>query len=666
MKRALAAFIITALILSLSPCVLASEAADDFDGYIVRMASPLKEDEAEKSGCEALGGALYYAPDRESVAAIRAFGEVLSCEKNFSLQTQDDLGDYEPAEWNLRSVGASAAWTHVNGEGERDRTGSGVTIAIVDSGVMADHPDLVNANVLDYICLSGEPDGIDNYHGTFVAGLIAAEVNNAIGIDGIVPDVNILPICITSNGGKTDMKTAAQGINTAVENGADVIVFSIGGTNDNSLLSEACEAAVESGVIFVTCAGNYSSGRVKSEHSYMYPAAYDCTVTVSAVKEENGEPVFDGEYSYFNDAVTVAAPGTDIVSLFLDGGTATKTGTSFAAPVVAAMAAMAKCADKDITTEAFVELLKESSTDLGEPGFDVYYGNGYVNIPAFLDALDEYTASAVPDDPVDPEPPDDPIDPEPPDDPIDPEPPDDPVDPEPPDDPVDPGLPDDPVDPGLPDDPVNPEPTDDPADPEPSEEPEPKPETSPYPDVSVDSWSYPGIKYVTEKGIMTGIKGLFEPDTQTSRAMIVTMLWRMEGMPAAEYLLTFTDVDEGSWYTEAVRWAASEGIVTGYNAETFGPNDKITREQLAAMLYRYAAHCGIDVEKGRDFDLSSFADTVEIAEWAEPYFRWAVSAGLINGVGEMRLVSKGMATRAQTAAVIMRFCALKLPGAEAE
>jgi len=304
------------------------------------------------------------------------------------LTAQDAYEGCESGFWNLASVGASAAWAHTDAAGRRDRLGDGVTVAVVDSGVMADHPDLVNANILDFIAISDQSDGVDDYHGTFITGLLAAEVNNGVGVDGIVPNVNILPICITWSGGKTDVKTAVEGINKAVELGADVITFSIGGSNDNEALREACRNAADHGVILVTCAGNYTAGRVKSSTTYMYPAAYDCVVTVSACEQGADGVIFASEYSYFNDGVTVSAPGSDIVSLYLDGKTATRTGTSFAAPVVTAMAAMAKQADRSIDTERFVELLRESSVDLGEPGYDPYYGYGYVNIPAFLAALD--------------------------------------------------------------------------------------------------------------------------------------------------------------------------------------------------------------------------------------------------------------------------------------
>ena len=165
MRRALAALLITAIILSFAPTVSAAGAAEDFDGYLVRLSAPVGEGEAERVGCEALGGALYYAADPGAVSALASLGEIESCEKNYGMETRDIFEDYEPSEWNLISVEAAAAWEHINDAGERDRTGSGVTVAIVDSGVMADHPDLVNANVLDYIALSSEEDGIDNYHG---------------------------------------------------------------------------------------------------------------------------------------------------------------------------------------------------------------------------------------------------------------------------------------------------------------------------------------------------------------------------------------------------------------------------------------------------------------------------------------------------------------------
>ncbi|MBQ2158041.1 MAG: S8 family serine peptidase, partial [Oscillospiraceae bacterium] len=334
------AFLIQPVLAKAAP--LPEAEIENSEGYIVRMSADTDLPSAVKTGCEPIGNGLFYAPTLKDLMELAALGSVEYWEPNYVFTIQDAYDGYEPDSWSLRSVEANAAWSHKNAEGERDRLGNGVTVAIVDSGVMADHPDLQSADILDAVVLSSDDDGIDGYHGTFIAGILAAAVNNGMGIDGTVPNVTILPICITASGGRTDAATAIRGINTAAEMGADVILFCIGGTNDDSALREACEAATAKGIIFVTCAGNYTSGRNRSAANYMYPAAYDCAVTVSACRQSGDGAAFDDDYSYFNDAVTVSAPGTDIVSLYVDGGTATKTGTSFSAPYVAAMAAIAK------------------------------------------------------------------------------------------------------------------------------------------------------------------------------------------------------------------------------------------------------------------------------------------------------------------------------------
>ena len=143
--------------------------------------------------------------------------------------------------------------------------------------------------------------------------------------------------------------------------------------------------------------------------------------------------------------------------------------------------------------------------------------------------------------------------------------------------------------------------------------------------------------------------GLFAPNATTSRAMIVTILWRMQGSPEVDTTETFTDVYPDAWYAKAIAWAVAEGVADGYGEGLFGPNDAITREQLAAMLWRYAARP--ESEGG----LSAFADGAEVSVWAQQAMSWAVSLGLINGVDSDRLDPKGQATRAQTATILMRF-----------
>jgi hypothetical protein len=142
----------------------------------------------------------------------------------------------------------------------------------------------------------------------------------------------------------------------------------------------------------------------------------------------------------------------------------------------------------------------------------------------------------------------------------------------------------------------------------------------------------------------------FEPNGSATRAMVVTMLWRLAGEPETDYALNFTDVPEDIWYTEAVRWAASEGIVTGYDEKTFAPENLVTREQLASILYRYAQS-----ESAADGELSAFTDAGDVSDWALDAMRWAVGTGILNGMGEGTLNPQGNATRAQVAAMFGRF-----------
>lgn len=179
----------------------------------------------------------------------------------------------------------------------------------------------------------------------------------------------------------------------------------------------------------------------------------------------------------------------------------------------------------------------------------------------------------------------------------------------------------------------------------------------PFADVAENAWYTDAVRYVYEHDLMDGIGSTtFAPDATTSRAMIATILWRMAGSPAVNGSIGFSDVADGQWYSEAIRWAASEGIVDGYGNGSFGPNDPITREQFAAMLWRYAASAGYDVSIGESTNILSYADETNVSEYAIPAMQWACGSGVITGISEATLVPLGEATRAQAATMLMRFC----------
>ena len=183
------------------------------------------------------------------------------------------------------------------------------------------------------------------------------------------------------------------------------------------------------------------------------------------------------------------------------------------------------------------------------------------------------------------------------------------------------------------------------------------PEPLPFGDMDDGDWFADAVRFVYENGMMNGVSETdFAPHATTSRSMIVTILYRLEGEPVVDYAMGFTDVAGDAYYAEAVRWAASEGIVGGYGGGLFGSDDAVTREQLAVILYRYAVYKGYDVSIGEDTNILSYADFADLSEYAIPAMQWACGAGVITGVTDATLVPQGEATRAQVAAMLMRFC----------
>lgn len=177
----------------------------------------------------------------------------------------------------------------------------------------------------------------------------------------------------------------------------------------------------------------------------------------------------------------------------------------------------------------------------------------------------------------------------------------------------------------------------------------------PFTDVPAGSWYYDAVQYVYEEGLMGGTgNNRFSPDLTTSRAMIVTILYRLEGSPAVTGGMSFADVSDGQWYSDGVAWASANGIVTGYSNGSFGPNDTITREQMAAILYRYARYKGYDVSARAQ--LNSYSDASQVASYATDSMSWAVGSGLITGTSGTTLSPAGSATRAQAAVILARFC----------
>lgn len=180
-----------------------------------------------------------------------------------------------------------------------------------------------------------------------------------------------------------------------------------------------------------------------------------------------------------------------------------------------------------------------------------------------------------------------------------------------------------------------------------------------FTDVSPNSWYYSAVEFVSQRGIMTGVgPGRFDPTGATSRGMIATILYQLEGKPAVSGESVFTDVPDGKWYSNAIKWANQQGIVAGFDDRSYRPNKGITRQELALILYKYASYKGYDTTA--EGNLDKFADSGNVSGFARKAMRWAVGSGLIGGNEKNQLNPKGGAQRAQAAVIFRAFLQDKL------
>lgn len=183
----------------------------------------------------------------------------------------------------------------------------------------------------------------------------------------------------------------------------------------------------------------------------------------------------------------------------------------------------------------------------------------------------------------------------------------------------------------------------------------PTPWVNPFIDVSENNWFYPSVRFCHENKLISGTtETTFSPQIATNRAMIVSILWRLEGCPDTG-TNTFSDVDDSEYYADAVAWAASEGIVSGYSEEIFSPETNITREQLASILYRYTDYKIWDSTYDAT-TLEQFNDADTASSYAVKALTWATTHDILNGLENQLLSPQGEATRAQTTMILQTFC----------
>ncbi|MBQ7596266.1 MAG: S8 family serine peptidase [Clostridia bacterium] len=288
-------------------------------------------------------------------------------------------------QWDMDMIGMDTAR-------ESGLTGKGVRVAIIDSGVSTNTKDidsdrlLAGKNMIEPLQDTQDYDG----HGTFIAGIIGASVGNGVGIAGMAPGVTIVPIKTTVTGTSLASRNAEAVMEAVDEFGCDVINLSFGSKKSMQTLHDAIKYAVSKGVIVVCSTGNDGT------QDYYYPGAYEETIGVGAVEKTKEASSF----SHRNDSIFVTAPGNNTVSLSLVPGVIRYgSGTSVSAPYICGLAALLKERYPQMNKDDFAEILKASSEDLGEKGYDTTYGWGLVQVPQAIRAADLYFGSSDPFDP---------------------------------------------------------------------------------------------------------------------------------------------------------------------------------------------------------------------------------------------------------------------------
>ena len=314
----------------------------------------------------------YIAVSERKLQKLLVEDAVSFYEPNYEVKLFEDFsGAQSEEQWNLEHIKLSKAW-------QIGCYGNDVKVGVIDSGVY-NHPDLT-ANLLDgHNYLTASDDTSDNIgHGTFVSGIIAAEANNEY-IDGIAYHAKIVPLKCFDNGYETKASVIADAIYDAVdEYGCKVINMSFGmpKSTTSTTLQLAVRYALQNGCILVASVGNDGNGAV------YYPAKYDGVVGVGAVDKNNQISWF----SQRNNTVDVVAPGQGLASVSIPSFNK-NSGTSFSAPHVTAMAAIAKCIDESITAEKFQDILQKTSTRLGTDEYNTDYGYGLINVQAMIDEM---------------------------------------------------------------------------------------------------------------------------------------------------------------------------------------------------------------------------------------------------------------------------------------
>ncbi|MDZ7678644.1 MAG: S8 family serine peptidase [Acidimicrobiales bacterium] len=517
-----------------------------------------------------------------------------------------------PIQWSLDRVGAESVWTHA--DGRRQDNGSPILIAVVDSGVDRDHPDLAGqirtgGNFVGFVPVAGEPvapvdsdvsDGLG--HGTHVTGIIAAVADNNIGIAGMSPGVSILPVRVLDDSGQGTNTQLAAGILWAVSQGADIINLSLGTTSEDPVVQAAVQHAVDHDVAVLAAVGNCGSSGSGvcggTLNAPVFPAAWPETVAIAATSSPTrSDPWLDERATFSTQAtwVDLAAPGVDIHGTTPGGAYSAESGTSMAAAVATGTAALVWARYPADSATGLRDRLYRSALDLGPTGSDQSFGHGLVQpldavtaagevIP--LAGLDPAERAAI--------------------------------------------LLDQACPAGL--------------------------ATPGFDDVDPDAPHGDAIGCVAAWSIALGVgDGLYAPNRAVTRAQMATFLDRLitttDGrVPSRRGAVpdAFGD-DDGADHEGAINRLAAAGIVAGRDDGTYGPADPVTRAQMATFLDRTATYRATTPLPTAEH---TYTDTDGSTH--EPAIARVTAAGIALGVGDGLYAPNRAVTRAQMATFLGR------------
>lgn len=294
---------------------------------------------------------------------------------------------YYPYQWGLPAVNAPAGWDRTTGSTD-------VTVAVLDTGIDAAHPDLANRTVAGYDFVNRDADPSDDHgHGTTVAGILAANGNNGQGVAGVDWNARIMPVKVLSATGSGTLSAVAEGIVWATDRGAKVINMSLGGSSGSSALASAVDYAYGKGTTLVAGSGNSGTDAI------IYPAAYPKVVAVGAL-----DKTALASFSNYGSGLSLVAPGYSIYTTLRGGGYVKTSGTSMSTPFVAGLAALMYSVDSSLTPVDVERIMQQTASDLGEPGYDVFYGHGRIDVAGALEALAQRVPEAAPSPAPEPEP----------------------------------------------------------------------------------------------------------------------------------------------------------------------------------------------------------------------------------------------------------------------